>query len=110
MLAVLELTGAGAVRGCYVAEDDPRLPPDPAFICEFDQMAAEKMLADTIDNVCGWFTWDDVLRKLARAQNLLVTIRYLGETNLSAPQLLAAARMRERAHVGLGDLLAPARS
>jgi len=91
-LAIIETNGIGELRGVYVADPDPSRAPDPEFIDPDDQLTAEQKLADTIDQVVAPTTWDDVLRWLAESQNLQTVQRAIGDTDLSALELLALSR------------------
>lgn len=92
-LAIIEFSGAERLKGVYVADADPAVPPDTDFTVESEEFHAEQVLADTIDAVrAGEFTWEDVLRLIAEAQDLQVNVRYIGETTFTAPELLEHAQ------------------
>jgi len=91
-LAVIETDGTGRLRGVYVADPDRARPPDPGFLDEFDQLGAERKLADAIDRVVAPYSWNDVLRWMVRTQTLQTVQRAVGSTQLDAIELLWLAR------------------
>lgn len=104
--AIIETDGTGHVLGVWtLTEADGS--PDVAFADELAQLDAEALLGDaaTVLDGAGGYTWDDFLQHLSDRQNHITRERYLGETELGAPELLAAAQAAEKAREPLSSLL-----
>lgn len=102
--AIIECSGNGHVRGVWVAGPDGS--PDVAFLDEIDTLTAERQLGEAADAVDdGYITWDSFLSTLHERQNHITVLRYQGQTELGAPELLSAAQKAQRDDRPLLDLL-----
>lgn len=94
--AIIETDGAGNVTGTWVATEADG-SPDVAFTTPVGQLMAEKALGEAaaqLDAHGG--TWDEFLQHLADRQNHITVLRYLGDSDLTAPELLAAAQATDQ--------------
>lgn len=104
--AIIETDGAGNVTGAWVATEADG-SPDVAFTTEVGQLMAERALGEAAEAIeRDGTTWAEFMQHLADRQNHLTVLRYLGDSKLTAPELLAAALAAEAAGQPLLDLVA----
>lgn len=102
-LAIIETTGAGALLGCWTLTE-PDGSPDVAFTDELAQLDAEQILGEAAALLDGR-PWAEFLQQLTDRQNHITRLRYLGESELGAQELLDAASAALAAGEPLGALL-----